>query len=690
MHSHGGETESGPIQRRMTGATAIAVESCPGEVKSMIGLRKIAPKLMCSFAAMGLFTVPGLVSVASAQGGESAEDRRALEEIIVTSRKREESLFDIPVAVTAFSAEDIVNAGLEELPDLVSHTPGFHYAENSVTRGGRFNRRLIFRGMNPRTDRQTRQAATVFIDGAPTIGSEIGTTDNYERIEIIKGPQSAYFGRQTFSGAINAITKTPGNEFGGQVNAEAGSWGRTDFGVQFEGPIVQDKFFFRISGREYSSDGEYVNSGDPSTRLGAESTQDLGLGLFFTPNDKFSAKLRVRRWQDEDGPSVGLSINAADHGSLANCQPGGTGTFPGGDWICGKVPFVGRDQIGMDTTLTPALQSYFFNPAFEALYAFDPVRRMGLDRDAEENSLVIDWELPNAMIISSITAKHKNEYSSLEDFDRRVTATEGTCGPLFIDPTQSSCSGDSYNMNLTGQETFFQEFRLTSSAEQSFRWMVGVSYTEVDAILQGPSKLGSSFLTSAPSFGAQRTFNPETSAIYGSIAWDVTNKFTVSVEGRYQEDKVIEGVIGSDEFSDTFTSENPRVILDFKPREDTTLWLTYAQGTQPGQFNATVAALPQAEIDQLRVIEDCGSASDFDCLVKVPEEEITMVEIGFKSLFWDGRAQISAAAYMMDWEKIVAANIVTIIDTEGAGMGSPKKRSGEHTRWPGRPVGAGT
>ncbi len=135
-----------------------------------------------------------------------------IEEIIVTSRKREESLFEVPLTVTAFSSSDIQNMALDELPDIVDFSPGFHYSEHSVGRGGRFNRRLIFRGMNPRTDRQTRQSAAVFIDGAPILGSEIGSTENYERIEVIKGPQSAYFGRSTFSGAINAVTKTPGNE----------------------------------------------------------------------------------------------------------------------------------------------------------------------------------------------------------------------------------------------------------------------------------------------------------------------------------------------------------------------------------------------------------------------------------------------------------------------------------------------
>jgi iron complex outermembrane receptor protein len=635
----------------------------------MINSNRLILVLAASIATAALFAGPGAISIANAQDDDESDDSLRIDEIVVTSRKREESLFKIPVSVTAFSATDIENAGLEELPDLVSHTPGFHYAENSVGRGGRYNRRLIFRGMNPRTDRQTRQAATVFIDGAPTIGSEIGTTDNYERIEIIKGPQSAYFGRQTFSGAINAVTKKPGNEYQGKVSAEVGSWGKSDFGLQFEGALVADKLFFRLSGRDYSDDGEYTNPGDPNTRLGAESTTDAGLGLFFTPNDAFTAKLRVRQWKDEDGPSVAFAINQLDDFDLATCTPGGTsGTWAGGVWPCGTVPFIGRDRAGMDTTFTPGLQAHFNSVLNSPDLLFSDVpKNFGLERNAQENSLVMDWELSNGMTISSITAKHQNEYASFEDFDRRVTAGLGTCLPFFADPTLEGCSSNTFTFGLNASKTFFQELRLTSASDQSFRWMVGVSYTEIENRTQGSGKTGTGFSTAAASLGNIGFFEPETSAIFGSIAWDINDKFTLSAEARHQEDKVIEGTTRATAadtiFEDTFTSENPRVILDFHPNDETTMYLTYAEGSQPGQFNAPVAALAEGELAQLRVLENCGTASDFDCLIQVPEEEITSIELGVKSLFWNGRAQISAAVYMMDWENIVAANIVTIIST---------------------------
>ena len=103
--------------------------------KKMIASSRLISVFTTALGMAALLVGPGTISNAGAQGNEADDDALQIEEIIVTSRKREESLFDIPVSVTAFSSEDILNAGLEELPDLVSYTPGFHYAENSVTRG---------------------------------------------------------------------------------------------------------------------------------------------------------------------------------------------------------------------------------------------------------------------------------------------------------------------------------------------------------------------------------------------------------------------------------------------------------------------------------------------------------------------------------------------------------------------------
>ena len=598
-----------------------------------------------------IIIITGLAVVLAAPLTTTSVSAQTLEEVVVTARKRDETLLEIPLTVTAFGSDQIEKLALDELPDLVDFAPGFYYSENSVGRGGRFNRRLIFRGMNPRTDRQTRQAATVFIDGAPILGSEIGSTENYERIEIIKGPQSAYFGRSTFSGAINAVTRTPGSEWAGKITAETARFGTTDFLGQIEGPLIADKLAFRFNASKYTTDGEYANSANPTQRLGAESTTDFGLSLYATPNDQFTAKLRVHVWTDEDGPTIGTSIRGADHPELLNCMPGGAVGAGGGQWFCGEIPWLGADEVGLDATLTPALRSLFFSPAIQADWAFDTVPfGMGLERHAQEISLNLEYEFANGMTLTSITAAHENEYASFADFDRRPTAGQG--------------GADTYNLNLTANEDFFQELRLTSAPDQRLRWMIGVSYSEIESILQSYSRFGP--VNPSPT-STTRTFEPETTAIYGSIDWDINDQFTLSVEARSQQDKIIEAVgrglsaaRAAVPESDTFNSFNPRVILSFNPNDNTTYYATYAEGSNPGQFNAGLRLLSPTEVAQIVAAGGSG--------ISVDEEEITNFELGVKSRFWDGRAQVTAAVYFSDWENAIAPEIFAYTDDQGAGQ----------------------
>ena len=574
----------------------------------------------------------------------------AIEEIIVTSRKREETLMSAPVTVTAFGSKEIAEMALDELPDLVNFSPGFHYSEHSVGKGGRFNRRLIFRGMNPRTDRQTRQGATVFIDGAPILGSEIGSTDNYERIEIIKGPQSAYFGRSTFSGAINAVTKTPSDEWKSRISVEAANFGTTDISGQIEGPI-SDTLSMRLSARKYDTDGEYDNASDPGTTLGAESTTDVSLSLFAQPSDNLSIKVRLHSWVDDDGPSVGVFVNRNEQGELFTCNPNG-GTVAGGKWLCGDVPYQGSSLVGMDTIITPTLQAKYFSSDMIASYdrMFQPKHAMGLERHAKEASLVIDYEMDNGMTLSFLTAAHENEYSSFEDFDRRVTA--GMLGNYL----GFMASADTYSMSMTQNKDSSSEIRLTSAADSQINWMVGASYTSIEARLVGYNVLWGG--TPRPTQSVS-TFDPETRAVFASVGYDINDTLSLSLEARKQDDKVIEGTLGNEPLQNTFSSTTPRLIVDYKPREGLTYYAIYAKGINPGQFNAGLLGRTQGELDQIAAQGGGG--------ISVDEEEITNIEFGTKARFWDDRAQITAAVYFSDWENAIAPEILSIVNAAGDG-----------------------
>ena len=387
------------------------------------------------FVAMTVAAGSGFVSVANAQD----EERLQLEEITVTARKRDESIQDAPYTITALTSADIEVKGINELQDIVSFSPGFFYSENAVGKNSRESRRLIFRGMNPRTDLMHRQAASVFIDGAPTIGPEFGSIENVERIEVLKGPQGAHFGRSTYTGALNIITKDPGDEFSGRVDVTSGQYGLSRRAISLDGPITES-IGYRVTASAYETGGQYDNAAVAGQKLGARSTDDFSLTLAFNPSDNLSAKLRYHTWKDNDGPDAATALDYRS--GYTNCQPGAmvnrlaydpvnglSHPMVPLDYVCGEVPIPSAAHIGMDTGSPRALAmlNSHTNGTFPLwngvrstpdLIAPD---HFGLERDAEEVSLAIDYDFDNGMNLNVIYAAHENSYGSHNDLDRRAT-----------------------------------------------------------------------------------------------------------------------------------------------------------------------------------------------------------------------------------------------------------------------------
>jgi len=595
-----------------------------------------------------------VVAVALTDAVPSAQ-AQVLEEIIVTSRQREESLLDIPLTVTAFTAQDIEARGINELVDIVDFSPGFFYAEHSVGRSSREFRRLVFRGMQPRTDIQTRQSATVFIDGAPILGSEIGSTEDYERIEVIKGPQSAYFGRSTFSGAINAVTKTPGNEFAGRVTGEYGRFNTADIGVELEGPLSEDTLAFRLSASYFDKGGQYRNAANPTDSLGKRKTESIGGTLYLTPTENFSAKARFRIWNDSDGPDAGTAYGPDNApASFFNCQPGGTAPLFGGaiNWICGTVPETTPDLIAMDLVANQTVQDMISGASATVPYILGQKHipnGFGLERNALETSLVMDWETSSGITLTSVTALHQDRFATVNDLDRRATA--GLTGLLLAFPS----SAESYDLRMNKLSDVSQEFRVRSGDDQRLRWSAGGTYSERKYKIQVPTFASGLRLGGFNDPGD--FYKGTTSAFFGSVNYDINDWTTLSIEARHQWDKVNEGDINGSELSNTFKSFTPRVILDLKPNEDTTVYLTYARGTNPGRFNPALVNRTQAELDQI----NAQTGAD----TMVPEETLDNFEVGIKGSAMDGRAAYSLAVYYAEWRDIQIPNFVPITNASG-------------------------
>ena len=134
-------------------------------------------------------------------------------------------------------------------------------------------------------------------------GSVIAGLEDAERIEVVRGPQSAYFGRATLAGAVNFVTKTPGQESKSKVVAEFGKYGTRNLGASFEGPL-SDTVSYRVAVSSQDTDGQYKAANDPSLTLGERSTTSFAGTLYFEPSDRFNAKIRFHTWEYDDCPGA--------------------------------------------------------------------------------------------------------------------------------------------------------------------------------------------------------------------------------------------------------------------------------------------------------------------------------------------------------------------------------------------------
>jgi iron complex outermembrane receptor protein len=178
-----------------------------------------------------------------------AQESATLEEVIVTARKREENLQEIPIAITAVSAADILEGDVTGLEDIAALAPGFYFFNQGGSQPGRYNTQLRFRGLNQAQFSPSFETGALFVDGVYVLngGTSLSLMD-IERVEVIKGPQAAYFGRNTFGGAVNFITRDPSmDEFSGELSVSGTDRSRFDVSGIVEGPIIQDSLAGSLS-----------------------------------------------------------------------------------------------------------------------------------------------------------------------------------------------------------------------------------------------------------------------------------------------------------------------------------------------------------------------------------------------------------------------------------------------------------
>ncbi|WP_292051341.1 MULTISPECIES: TonB-dependent receptor [unclassified Brevundimonas] len=548
-------------------------------------------------------TALGTVLLSSGQvWAQSADDTQvasAVDDIVVTARLRKETLQEVPAAISAFSSETMAKAGIQNLETLAAATPGLSF--QSI--GGTYQAPVI-RGLAQIDQTAPIGNVGVFVDGIylnNRSGLEFGYLD-LARVEVVKGPQSALYGRNTFSGAINYVSKEPTlGYYSGSVQAEIGDYGRRSLQGSLSIPIGEIAAI-RVWGGEGEFDGTIDNRRDGGHLGGYDLRRNLGASLLFQPTDRFSARFFHMRTDTFEDQAPYAFVETYDN----NC--GSQTTGPRGDRMtlyCGSLPY--PESVDLDTEAATGLTGYSTLSYATASYDMD---------------------------FATVTATLGYTYAKFGQNNDGTGRADAISTPLA---PGSQLSQQSYAQTVgdASDELSF-DLKLTSSADQRLRWIVGVYAFDGSisdglysyyAHLNDPSTLTLNFARGG-------TMELSGKAIYASADYDFTDRLTLSVEGRYSsETQTYEGAAatGGAKGEQDYNYFTPKASLKFQYSPDTMFYASAAHGYKIGGFNSQAGGKPEFTFD--------------------PETNWSY-EAGVKSTMFDRKLQFSTSIFYIDWTDI--------------------------------------
>jgi iron complex outermembrane recepter protein len=620
-----------------------------------------------ALVALGLLTANAASAQAPAPAAQAKADTE-LAEVLVTARKREESIVDVPLAITVVSDVQMQKLDIRGTGDLAKYVPGLEF--NDFTQGNSRNDRghqrpLIFRGLNLGLSGNVTSAGGMFLDGAAVVGNEVPGGLDIGSVEILRGPQSVYFGRSAMTGAVSYRTKDIPSEWGVSVNAKAAQRSDTSFEASIAGRVMNDALGIRVTGLSESSHGYVYNNFDGSS-LGDRSRRSLSATLHFKPSDSVDIKLYSNKFDDQDGPAATPFLNTPISLSGPNsCQfaldprvPAPFNTTFIKRTICGEIPkYIGNpNAIEYQQTAIP---TQFANTIFSSPLLFGTHFRPipGLQRSAVNSHLTANFKISDYLTLEWISGYHTNVTTNASD---GINAAPGTFYQYY-----------QYFYTLSGKtHDVSHEIRLSSDSTRKFSWTFGTNY--VDAWNQTNAVLGFGFQRSAASAGnpaglpvtpfyapvlsqAVTTFYAKTNGVFaGGYLKLMDDRMTISAEGRYQRDKrtdkaqtvALAPVNGP--FEATFNSFHPRVSVDYDVGGNRKVYGSYATGTRPGGFNSGLAS----RLDPASPLYNATAATQITQLMgftlsnlSFDEEKLEIVELGYKGYLADGKGYFDVNAY---------------------------------------------
>ena len=625
-------------------------------------------------AASMLAIVAPAYAQESAQSDDVAEEGNAA--IVVTARKRAEDILTVPVTVVALTGEALEQRGVLAVTDVAAVTPGININNSSSGNVSRAFQQVIMRGFTPVT--ATATTTSIFIDGVPVSSpSQLTSIPNPERVEILKGPQAAYFGRSTFAGAINVVNRMPTDEWGGQMTAMYGTQNSYRLQGIIEGPIFGDVLTFRVTGEKWRRGGTWRNAFN-GERLGTTRSSVATALLAFRPTDTITLKVFGMLGEDDDGPVAVTRVNFRTVTNAAgqvvqtnqsNCTFTGDSVGVQGRGVpvinpfyCGTLPKF-ADPISANTTNTDALRAFLSGTARRIVRPGESVRGYGLLRRSRHVHSTLDVDLTDSLTASFLTGYNREVYSTLLDLDGYDTSSF----PLAANPKGYF---DFPFLAERKNSDWSAEGRLTYDSGP-LKGLVGVSYLKAFTLAGGGGSFTALSTTGANFIPGDKNQN-ETLGIFGGLTYEVTDGLSLSIEGRYQKDKVsiVTGPIGrtitqgvlvpigtyvpGDVLAErTYNNFAPRVIVNYQATPDFMVYASFSKGVNAAVGNANI--LTASALVQQAAIDAGG-------LLLLNPDKVTNYEIGAKGTLFNGALRYASAIYYARWKDQVNALTIAIPD----------------------------
>lgn len=581
--------------------------------------------------ALMLATTCSVSALAAQEQQAAIEDEVMLEEIIVTAQKREQSLQDVPIAVSAFSGDDLVGRVIEDATDLQMSVPNFIYDQS----------RMQLRGVGNNAISSTSESGIGYhVNGVYILAPALRSTEYYDldRVEVLRGPQGTLYGRNTTAGVVNIITKKPTEEFSGFLNAQIGNYDSIKLKGALNIPLGEN-LRQRFAGLYFKRDGYNTNLFTGNDIDGRDS-YSLRSATSLSIGDNFTADLTVS-FIKEDSTRASETKGTCKKDLTYGCSPleiafetpdvtntlwnsvDFFGLLPGGDYFSDALNPDDFRVVNVD--IEPRFQVEEVFASFEMNYEFG------------------DYTL------TSLTAYQEYDSNRVQDFDRFASEQRLNFPITYRADIENEVTTDqilSARRDVGAGEQFSQELRLASQLDGSFNFLMGLYYFEYEgsSLVRFSHPVLSIFQQIMGRPANQEFFAFDTRKIvsdsiaaFGEVYYDMSEDTRLTLGLRYtQDEKEIETrtVFWSDPDYSTAAGEwnvfTGKIALDHRLSENTLVYATASRGYKAGGLNP---GNPEGEQE-------------------FAPEYLNTIEVGSKSTLLDGRMRMNLNAFYYDYEDL--------------------------------------